>query len=170
MQNWIKGKCSVSVRHQCFTATFQSDTIEKKLEDGWRELVEEDESRYSNRELKRRGNRTRKRGNGGFAGVTVTVMQPLRSLTLHHQDLQAQHCVCVSVHVHAHAILCHSCIGRKILSAPSHHLFLARLLISVLIISCLPILVWVGCTFLSIHPSIHYRQPSSQPSIPHLNN
>lgn len=94
MQNWIKGKCSVSVRHQCFTATFQSDTIEKKLEDGWRELVEEDESRYSNRELKRRGNRTRKRGNGGFAGVTVTVMQPLRSLTLHHQDLQAQHCVC----------------------------------------------------------------------------
>lgn len=112
--------------------------------------MEEDQSRYSNRELKRRGNRTRKRGNEGLGGVTVTVtvtaMQPLRSLMLHHQDLQVQHCVCVSVHVHAHAILRHSCIGRKILSALSHHLFLARLLISVLIISCSPILVWVGYT------------------------
>lgn len=59
--------------------------------------------------------------------------------------------------------------GRSCLCvALSHHLFLARLLISVLIISCSPLSVWVGCTHLvsrlfpilipyylsSIHPSL----------------
>ena len=80
-------------------------------------------------------------------------------------------CLYVSVHVRADTILCQSRIGRKILSVRSsfHHLFLARLLISVLIISCSPLSVevWRTClisvlfpilifhSFSSIHPSIY---------------
>lgn len=95
--------------------------------------------------------------------------------------------VCASVHVRARTILCHSFACRKILSvrtsvspsvpgytADSHSYNILFAFLSLggvhgytcLISGLFPILI---SHFLSVHPS-KPRQPSSQPSIPHLNN
>lgn len=108
----------------------------------------------------------------GVGGATVTAVQPLRSLMLPHQDLHVKVCVCMCLCMYELTLFSVSPVlaGRSCLCvALSHHLFLARLLISVLIISCSPLSVevWRTCLisvlfpilifhfFSSIHPSIH---------------
>lgn len=175
IHNWIEWKCSVSVGHQgllefkCITITFQSDTIKKT--GGWMERVSG--SRWGL--VKHWKGEETEQGRGkkwGAGGATVTAMQPQRSPTLPHQDLHVKVCVCVCLCMYELTLFSVSPVlaGRSCLCvALSHHLFLARLLISVLIISCSPLSaeVWRTCllsvlfpilifhSFSSIHPSIH---------------
>lgn len=74
-------------------------------------------------------------------------MQPLSSPTLPRQDVKKSKTVFVCLCPHMLFSVTPVFAGRSCLRvALSHHLFLARLLISVLIISCPPISVWVRRT------------------------
>lgn len=123
IKNWItKTTMSINVcqYQNTFTITikFQSDTI-KRLDD----LVE-DNVLDTTTELKRE--------EMGVMGVTQ------HSLIKTYKS----NCSCVAMHVHT---VLSSARGPSLCKPLSNHLFLAILLISVLIISCSPISVWVGC-------------------------
>ncbi len=113
-----------------------------KMERGWGELVEEDEGWYSNWTERERKQNKRGERKWGAGGAMVAAVQPLISLMLPHQDLQLQACVCICACTCWHFSVSPVLAGRSCLCvALSHHLFLARLLISVLIISCSPLSV-----------------------------
>lgn len=152
VQNWIKWKC----RYQCFFRIHS-----RRKNGGWKGRVCGERWRFV------QSKRIKEEGDNKGLGV----WQPLRWFPFIKTFTSPTLCLYVSVHVMYMMTLFSVLAGRCCLCVALWlHLFLARLLISVLIISCLPVLCLVSSVLYPIlcHPSI---QSSIYPSILlHLKN